>query len=95
MMPSKTPPRWVGSSSTTSEIRYIAGNAQMMPMTASVDGRSPVASPTTTGTRAHPTAESGATTPIRAPASPRYRNTAPMPAHTPASAPHRQSLASG
>ena len=45
MMPSKTPPRWVGSSSTTSEIKYMAGNAHTMPMSGqrgrTIAGRQP------------------------------------------------------
>lgn len=37
------------------------------------------------------TADSGATTPIRDPASPRYRNAVPTPPPAPAAAPHHQS----
>ena len=42
-----------------------------MPTQTSAEGRSPASTPTATGTRAAPTPETGATTPIRPEDSPR------------------------
>ena len=55
-------PRSSAGSEATSQ---IAGSATSMPAQTIAPGRSPVARPTTTGTRAAPTPETGATTPIR------------------------------
>jgi hypothetical protein len=49
----------------------MAGTAARMPSHTRVEGRSPVTRPTTMGTSAAPTADTGATTPIRPEESPR------------------------
>ncbi|UUZ58888.1 hypothetical protein LP418_22950 [Nocardioides sp. B-3] len=49
----------------------MPGTAAAIPSQTSSSGRSPAATPTATGTIAAPTAETGATTPIRPAASPR------------------------
>ena len=49
----------------------IPGTAAAIPTHTSAEGRSPVDTPTTTGRSAAPTAETGATTPIRPAANPR------------------------
>ena len=56
-------PGRIGSAAV--ETSQIAGMAQAMPIQVSEGGRSPVSTPTATGTSAAPTAESGATTPMR------------------------------
>ena len=47
------------------ETSQMAGRATTMPVQTTTRGRSPLSRPTTTGTRTAPTAEIGATTPIR------------------------------
>jgi len=49
----------------------MAGNAAAMPTHTSALGRSPIETPTITGSRAAPTPDTGATTPIRPAARPR------------------------
>ena len=66
-MPAARSPELPGSRLTS----QMPGTAAAMPSHTSSAGRSPVATPTQTGRRAAPTAEIGATTPIRPAASPR------------------------
>src|SRR4051794_29729089 len=85
----------VSEPSEDAAISQVAGSAAAMPITARVPGRSPVARPVATGTSAVPTAEIGATTPIRPVDSPRKRKAVPTPTPRPDAEPHSQSEAVG
>src|SRR5947208_16785281 len=69
--------------------------ANATPTTASDDGRSPSATPTTSGMITAHTAVTGATTLITPTASPRYSSATPIPPASPAAAPHAKSIADG
>ena len=70
-MPSVRPDPRSPPSTGSRETSQMAGSASAMPTQTSSSGRSPVATPTMTGTTTAPTPETGATTPIRPDASPR------------------------
>ena len=65
--PAASPPSRSGSRLTS----QMPGTAATMPIHTSAEGRSPVLTATTTGSSAAPTADTGATTPIRPAANPR------------------------
>ena len=69
----RCPGSWCAPSSGTGsrETSQIPGRATAMPTHASRAGRSPETTPTSSGTTAAPTADTGATTPIRPAAKPR------------------------
>jgi hypothetical protein len=69
-------------------MRAVAGMARAIPNHAIVEGRSPRRTPTSVGTAAAVTAETGATTEIRPIEKPRYRHSTPNALPTPARAPH-------
>ena len=73
----------------------MPGRATTIPSQTRAEGRSPVATPTTTGTSVAPTPETGATTPIRPDERPRYRKPVPMPLATPATRAQLQVARSG
>ena len=73
----------------------MPGRATRTPSQASQVGRSPRATPTSTGSTAAPTADTGATSPIRPRASPRYKKMLPVADPAPASSAQAKSAARG
>ena len=69
----------------------MPGSATRTPIQVRMLGRSPSETPTNTGTRAAPTPDTGATTPIRPRARPRYKKTVPTALPRPAISAHAKS----
>jgi hypothetical protein len=94
--PSTSAPRVLAVDAVDSrETSQMPGRATRTPSHASHVGRSPRATPTRTGSTAAPTADTGATSPIRPRESPRNRKMLPVADPAPASSAQAKSAARG